>query len=69
MRQDAVGCRAAAAMLSPTLFPCPPGRRSCVCGKLIHSRKGIRTRIQRELEGFPLEDSVLHRSWQTEVMS
>lgn len=40
-----------------------------MCGKLIYSWKGIRTRIQCELEGFPLEDSVFHRSWQTEVMS
>ena len=54
--------------LQPSLS-LPPGRRNCVCGKLIYSRKGIRTRIQRELEGFPLEDSVFHRSWQTEVMS
>lgn len=53
---------------SDPLFPYPLVE-GAMCGKLIYSWKGIRTHIQHELEGFPLEDSVFHGSWQTEVMS
>lgn len=56
---------AATAMLCPCL-PTTPDKRGCV-GKVIRSQttqawKGIRTRMQHESEGLPLENSSFHRS-------